>query len=225
MAAAAALWHARDRRRDTGKAASANPVLDIQGLSKTYADGTEALSRIDLSVAAGEIVALIGGSGCGKTTLLRLIAGLDRASAGAIRLDGEAIAAPHPGVGLVFQEPRLLPWLSVADNVGFGLDRIAAPARRARVAHALERVGLAEHAATLAARPVGRAAAARLDRPRLRRRPAGAAARRAVLGARRLHPQGSARAPSRRSGRRRARRSSSSPTMSGKRWRSPTAPW
>lgn len=121
-------------------------MLDIADLSKTYADGTRALARIDLAVPAGEIVALIGGSGCGKTTLLRLVAGLDRASEGAIRLDGETIAAPHPFVGLVFQEPRLLPWLTVADNVGFGLSDLPRAERRTRVAHALERVGLAEHA-------------------------------------------------------------------------------
>ena len=121
-------------------------VLDIRGLSKTYADGTQALAGVDLSVEAGEIVALIGGSGCGKTTLLRLIAGLDRGSAGTITLDGEGIAAPHASVGLVFQEPRLLPWLAVADNVGFGLDGVRRSERRARIAHALERVGLAEHA-------------------------------------------------------------------------------
>jgi sulfonate transport system ATP-binding protein len=121
-------------------------VLTIKDLSKTYADGTQALSGIGLDVPAGEIVALIGGSGCGKTTLLRLVAGLDRASAGEIRLDGEPISAPHPGVGLVFQEPRLLPWLSVSDNVAFGLADLPRGERRARVAHALERVGLAEHA-------------------------------------------------------------------------------
>ena len=121
-------------------------MLDIDDLSKTYADGTKALSDIRLAVPAGEIVALIGGSGCGKTTLLRLVAGLDRASAGAIRLDGETISAPHPFVGLVFQEPRLLPWLDVAGNVGFGLSEVPRAERDARVAHALERVGLSEHA-------------------------------------------------------------------------------
>ena len=120
-------------------------MLDIDDLSKTYADGTRALSRLTLSVPAGEIVALIGGSGCGKTTLLRLCAGLDRASEGEVRIDGETITAPHPYVGLVFQEPRLLPWLDVAGNVGFGLADLAAAERKARVAHALERVGLAEH--------------------------------------------------------------------------------
>jgi len=120
-------------------------VLIVDALSKTYADGTQALSEIGLTAAPGEIVALIGGSGCGKTTLLRLIAGLDRASAGAVAVDGEVIREPHPRVGVVFQEPRLLPWLTVADNVGFGLGGLGRSENRARVVEALERVGLAEH--------------------------------------------------------------------------------
>jgi sulfonate transport system ATP-binding protein len=121
-------------------------MLELERLSKTYADGTRALADVTLSVRVAEIVAIIGGSGCGKTTLLRLIAGLDRASGGAIRLDGETIAGPHPAIGIVFQEPRLLPWLTVADNVAFGLADLPAPERRARVGHALEKVGLAEQA-------------------------------------------------------------------------------
>jgi len=121
-------------------------VLAFRNVTKTYADGTRALAGITLQVAPGEILALVGGSGCGKTTLLRLAAGLDTASGGAIHLDGEALDRPHPGVGLVFQEPRLLPWLTVAQNVGFGLAELPACERRARVAHALDRVGLAEHA-------------------------------------------------------------------------------
>jgi sulfonate transport system ATP-binding protein len=121
-------------------------MLDLDHLSKTYADGTRALSDINLTVQEAEIVALIGGSGCGKTTLLRLVAGLDRASAGAIRLDDEIVVGPHPAIGIVFQEPRLLPWLTVADNVAFGLEDVGAAERRARVAHALEKIGLSEHA-------------------------------------------------------------------------------
>jgi sulfonate transport system ATP-binding protein len=117
-------------------------MLAIDRLSKTYADGTAALSGITLEVSSSEIVALVGGSGCGKTTLLRLIAGLDRPSAGAIQLDGEPIVAPHHGVGIVFQEPRLLPWLTVADNVGFGIGHLPVAERKTRVAHALEKVGL-----------------------------------------------------------------------------------
>ena len=120
-------------------------MLTVDALSKTYSDGTQALSGIALSVAPGEIVALIGGSGCGKTTLLRLIAGLDRASAGRVQVDGETIEDPHPSVGVVFQEPRLLPWLTVADNVGFGLGGLGRSETRARVVRALEQVGLAEH--------------------------------------------------------------------------------
>jgi sulfonate transport system ATP-binding protein len=121
-------------------------VLELERLSKTYADGTHALADVTLEVRESEIVSLVGGSGCGKTTLLRLIAGLDRPSAGAILLDGERLFEPHPAVGIVFQEPRLLPWLTVADNVGFGLDGLSAPERRHRVTHALTRVGLIDHA-------------------------------------------------------------------------------
>ncbi|MCJ2056947.1 ABC transporter ATP-binding protein [Methylobacterium sp. J-048] len=120
-------------------------MLIVDDLSKTYADGTQALSGISLSVRPGEIVALIGGSGCGKTTLLRLIAGLDHASRGTVQVDGETIREPHPNVGVVFQEARLLPWLNVAGNVGFGLAGLPRSERRARVARALERIGLAEH--------------------------------------------------------------------------------
>jgi sulfonate transport system ATP-binding protein len=121
-------------------------MLELDRLSKTYADGTRALAEVTLSVETGEIAALIGGSGCGKTTLLRLIAGLDRTTSGSIRLDGETVTEPHPAVGIVFQEPRLLPWLTVQDNVGFGLATVPQGERRDRVAHALQFVGLAEHA-------------------------------------------------------------------------------
>jgi len=94
----------------------------------------------------GEIAAIIGGSGCGKSTLLRAIAGLDPATSGTITLDDIRISAPHAKIGIIFQEPRLLPWLSVADNIGFGLSELAADVRRHRVAAALERVGLADKA-------------------------------------------------------------------------------
>ena len=121
-------------------------MLDIEHLGKTYADGTKALSNINLSVRSGEIAALIGGSGCGKTTLLRLIAGLDHATGGQIVLDGETITGPHPAVAVVFQEPRLLPWLTVADNIGFGLEALPRAERAERIESALARIGLAEHA-------------------------------------------------------------------------------
>ena len=119
-------------------------MLVLDRLSKTYADGTAALADVSLAVRPSEIVALIGGSGCGKTTALRLIAGLDRPSRGAITLDGEPVVEPHPSIGIVFQEPRLLPWHTVGDNVGFGLMDRPASERRDRVRHALEKVGLAD---------------------------------------------------------------------------------
>src|SRR5215203_4491366 len=122
-------------------------MLELERLSKTYADGTHALADVTLEVRESEIVSLVGGSGCGKTTLLRLIAGLDRPSSGAILLDGERLSEPHPAVGIVFQEPRLLPWLSVADNVGFGLEDRPKEERNARVAMQLERVALYDKAA------------------------------------------------------------------------------
>lgn len=117
-------------------------MLRLDTLSKTYADGTEALRQISLDLDAGEIVALVGGSGCGKTTLLRLIAGLDQASSGSIHVGDERVEGPHGSVGIVFQEPRLLPWLSVAGNVGFGLENLSAQERQSRIDHALNKVGL-----------------------------------------------------------------------------------
>jgi sulfonate transport system ATP-binding protein len=118
-------------------------MLSFETLSKTYADGTHALSAITIDVAAGEILALVGGSGCGKTTLLRLIAGLDQPSEGRILLDGEAILEPRADVGVIFQEPRLFPWLTVSENIAFGLAHRSAFECEGLVANALVRVGLA----------------------------------------------------------------------------------
>jgi len=121
-------------------------MLVLETVSKTYPNGVQALARFSAEIGEGEIVAIIGGSGCGKSTLLRAIAGLDRATAGHVTLDDDTIAAPHPKIGIIFQEPRLLPWLSVADNIAFGLSELPAGPRRERVTHALERVGLADKA-------------------------------------------------------------------------------
>ena len=81
-------------------------TLAIEHLSKTYADGTEALRDMHIVAHSGEIVTILGGSGCGKTTLLRLTAGLDRPSAGTIAIDGQPIEGTHPAISAVFQEPR-----------------------------------------------------------------------------------------------------------------------
>ena len=121
-------------------------MLLFEQVGKIYPNGVHALERFSVEVSPGEIVAIIGGSGCGKSTLLRAVAGLDPASSGIVTLDDTAIRSPHPKIGIIFQEPRLLPWLSVADNIGFGLSDLPANIRRERVARALARVGLADKA-------------------------------------------------------------------------------
>jgi sulfonate transport system ATP-binding protein len=121
-------------------------MLVLDAIDKTYPNGVHALERFSATINLGEIVAIIGGSGCGKSTLLRAVSGLDPATSGSVTLDGITITAPHAKIGVIFQEPRLLPWLSVADNIGFGLGDVPADVRRARIAHALTKVGLADKA-------------------------------------------------------------------------------
>jgi sulfonate transport system ATP-binding protein len=121
-------------------------MLAIEAVSKTYPAGVHALDRVTLAVGAGEIVAVVGGSGCGKSTLLRLVCGLDRPTQGRVLLDGAPLAGPHEKIGVIFQEPRLLPWLTVAGNVEFGLDGEPAAERRRRAKTQLARVGLADKA-------------------------------------------------------------------------------
>jgi sulfonate transport system ATP-binding protein len=119
-------------------------MLSIEHVGKTYPGGVRALDGVSFAVQPGEIVAVVGGSGCGKSTLLRLVSGLDKPSQGAVLLDGLAVTGPHEKIGIVFQEPRLLPWLTVADNVGFGLEGRPRGERSRRVAAQLGRVGLSE---------------------------------------------------------------------------------
>jgi sulfonate transport system ATP-binding protein len=99
-------------------------TLKIENVSKRFKiDAGEilVLDHIDLTVAPGEFVSLIGVSGCGKTTLLRLIAGLESNYEGNITIHGKRIDRPSVDRGVVFQEPRLLPWLTVEENTAFGL--------------------------------------------------------------------------------------------------------
>jgi len=121
-------------------------MLSLDHVGKTYPNGVRALEGVTLSVGPGEILAIVGGSGCGKSTLLRAVSGLDTPSQGRIMLDGQKVEQPHEKIGIIFQEPRLLPWLTVADNVGFGLEGRPKDERKARVADALARVGLSEKA-------------------------------------------------------------------------------
>jgi sulfonate transport system ATP-binding protein len=121
-------------------------MLELERVGKTYPNGVHALDGVSFSVGPGEIVAIVGGSGCGKSTLLRAISGLDTPSQGRVLLDGEPVTQPHEKIGIIFQEPRLLPWLNVAGNVGFGLEDRPRAERNERVAKALARVGLTDKA-------------------------------------------------------------------------------
>lgn len=167
---------------------SAPPLLELSRLSHHFRRGRaatssstaaqEVLREVDLVVDAGLITVLLGPSGCGKSTLLNLAAGLTPRQSGQIRVEGTPLLGPHPAVGVVFQQPALLPWLSVAGNVEFGLtlrhsERLTRPQRRARIQEALEVVGLGAHGsrdpAELSGGMAQRAALARalVRRPRL----------------------------------------------------------
>lgn len=125
-------------------------ALSATGLRIGYG-GKTVVDDISLTVDKREIVCLLGGSGCGKSTLLRGLAGLSPAQSGSVGFLGEPLLEPHPRAALVFQQPSLLPWLSVEGNVGFGLDFARQPAierdaRKQRVSEAIEAVGLAARA-------------------------------------------------------------------------------
>jgi ABC-type nitrate/sulfonate/bicarbonate transport system ATPase subunit len=100
-------------------------TLEIRDVSKTFpaANGATltALEHIDLTVAPGEFIGIVGASGCGKSTLLRLIVGLEGSSEGQILLDGAQVQSPGLDRGIVFQEPRLLPWLTMEQNIALSL--------------------------------------------------------------------------------------------------------
>jgi NitT/TauT family transport system ATP-binding protein len=117
----------------------------------------EALGGIDLLIEPGQVVALIGPNGSGKSTLLRVIAGLLAPGRGSVAIDGAPVVGPSPRVGLVFQEPRLLPWRTTAENVAYPLELAGVPAaeRDARVEALLKTVGLEGAAAVIPSRLSG----------------------------------------------------------------------
>jgi len=118
--------------------------LQVKDLAVRYASGSgviEALSRVNLTMQDGDFVVAIGASGCGKTTLLSVIAGFLAPSDGDVLLDGHPVAGPGADRGVVFQRHALMPWLNVLDNVAFGL-KMRGIDRAARYATAREKLAL-----------------------------------------------------------------------------------
>jgi len=119
------------------------PILTVRGVERRF-DKTLALQATDLDVAENDFITILGPSGCGKSTLLRIVAGLDRQTAGEVTLESQRISGPGADRGMVFQSYTLFPWLTVRDNVCFGLvERGMARAQQLEVADAfLNKVGL-----------------------------------------------------------------------------------
>jgi sulfonate transport system ATP-binding protein len=115
--------------------------IELSGVSKAFGQ-REVLKGLDLAVEAGEFVAVVGRSGGGKSTLLRLVAGLERPSAGRVAIDNQAVAGPQRAARMMFQDARLLPWQTVIGNVGIA----RGPQWRRQALEALRAVGLADRA-------------------------------------------------------------------------------
>jgi NitT/TauT family transport system ATP-binding protein len=122
--------------------------IEASGVSKIYRGGTpaavEAVSAVSFSVPHGQFVAILGPSGCGKSTLLMMVGGLEPVSAGSILIDGSPMTGPRTSIGIMFQDPTLLPWKSALDNVLFPIRVLKRPVEtyRETARNLLERVGL-----------------------------------------------------------------------------------
>jgi NitT/TauT family transport system ATP-binding protein len=105
-------------------------------------DSVRVLQQIDAEILQGEFVCIVGPSGCGKTTLLNIIGGFLKASSGEVRIDRELVTGPHPGRIFIFQEGGVFPWLTVQDNIAFGIRKKSESQRRQIVKHYVDMVGL-----------------------------------------------------------------------------------
>ncbi len=152
------------------------PLL-LNGVTKRYGDNT-ILNELDLHIPSGQFVAVVGRSGGGKSTLLRLLAGLEKPNAGELLAGATPLAAIQDDTRMMFQDARLLPWKTVIDNVGLGLKG----AWRDAALQALASVGLESRAQGGRPRAVGWAEAARCAGPRADPSPAPAAAGRTAGG-------------------------------------------
>ena len=128
--------------------------LQVSNVCKRFGHGPQAklvLDQVSFDLHGGEFLALVGSSGSGKSTVMRLIAGLDRPTGGSISIDGQPVRRPGSDRGMVFQKYSLYPWLTAAENVAFGMELQQRPRQdiRERTAYFLEVVGLADVARSL----------------------------------------------------------------------------
>ena len=125
-------------------------LLKIQDVGRVYSEsghpqaaGVEALQHVQLEIYRGEFLSIIGASGCGKTTLLRLIGGLDQPQSGTLRMDDQLISGPDPSRGYIFQQGGLFPWMTVEQNIASGLKaRHLYKQQKEKVPHFIQMVGL-----------------------------------------------------------------------------------
>ncbi len=118
-------------------------MLEVTNLEKKFRSGKSAFKEMNFNIEPASIVGILGTSGCGKSSLLRVLSGLDSASSGEVLLEGSPLRGLDPRVNLVFQEPRLLPWLNVRENVLFGITKDTSPEdARTQVTRALKQVGM-----------------------------------------------------------------------------------
>ncbi|MEH8016578.1 ABC transporter ATP-binding protein [Rheinheimera muenzenbergensis] len=134
--------------RHRGAATGALQALDINKHFDIRGQRLQVLHNVSLTVQAGEFVSIVGPSGCGKSTLLRLILGLDQPDSGSLRLDGTTISGTGLERGIVFQDHRLLPWMTVAQNINLAMtnSKLSSTERATRVAHHLALVNLQDFA-------------------------------------------------------------------------------
>jgi NitT/TauT family transport system ATP-binding protein len=121
------------------------PIIEVRGVRMQFAGKTApipVLESIDLQVFRGEFVCIVGPSGCGKSTLLNIIAGFLRPSGGEVLINGAPVVGPDPQRIFVFQENGVFPWLTVEQNIGFGLDRLSQSERAPIVQRYVDMVGL-----------------------------------------------------------------------------------
>mgnify|MGYP000944875639 CR=1 FL=1 len=115
-------------------------MLEIKNVTRVFGSGETGFKNLDLTVEKGEVVGILGTSGSGKSTLLRVLSGLDDDYRGIVSIDDEVVSSVHEKIGMIFQEPRLLPWLTVSENIGFGIKN--GDKKQEKVQEILDAVGL-----------------------------------------------------------------------------------